>query len=191
MLQGVGGIDATTIVDTVTAVFSAPEFNPTPSIWWWLEDLRIPFDRTIARRVLIVIVGALALSALARYGHRWYLERRYGEILGAGGPGKAGAQDPWLTAQSLAASGNFTLAAHALYLALLDGLARREQVRLHPAKTIGDYLRELRSRSSTLLPTVRDFARLYELVAYGFRECDAARYERLHALAAAVIRPNG
>ena len=83
------------------------------------------------------------------------------------------------------------MAAHALWLALLDGLATREEVRLHPAKTIGDYLRELRARSSALLPTVRDFARLYEMVAYGFRECDEARYERLHALATAVIRPNG
>ena len=191
MIQETRRVDPSTIVDTVTAVFSAPEFNPTPSIWWWTEYIDIPFDRVIARRVLIGIVIVLALIALVRYGHRLYLERRYGEILGVGGNRAAGPQDPWLTAQALAASGDFTGAAHALYLAVLEGLARREQLRLHPAKTIGDYLRELRSRSSALLPTVRDFARLYELVAYGFRECDAARYERLHALASDVIRPNG
>ena len=190
MIQDAGRVDPSTIVDTVTAVFSAPEFNPTPSIWWWTEYIDIPFDRIIARRFLIGIVILLTLIALVRYGHRLYLERRYGEILGGGGRG-SGPQDPWVTAQTLAANGDFTMAAHALYLALLDGLARREQVRLHPAKTIGDYLRELRSRSSTLLPMVRDFARLYELVAYGFRECDAARYARLHALALDVIRPNG
>ena len=190
-MQGAGRVGAPTVVDTVTAVFSAPEFNPTPSIWWWLEYIDIPFDRIIARRVLIGVVILLAVIAVIRYGHRWYLERRYGEILGAGCERGRAAQDPWITAQALAAEGNFTMAAHALWLALLDGLATREEVRLHPSKTIGDYLRELRARSSALLPTVRDFARLYEMVAYGFRECDAARYERLHALATAVIRPNG
>ena len=190
MIQAAGRVDAVTIVDTVTAVFSAPEFNPRPSIWWWTEYIDIPFDRDIARWVLMGVVAALALIALIRYGNRWYLERRYGEILGTGGePGTA--RDPWATAQALAARGEFTAAAHSLYVALLESLAAREQVRLHPSKTIGDYLRELRARSSTVLPPVRDFARSYEMVAYGFRECDATRYERLHALAASVIRPNG
>ena len=189
-MQDAGRVGAATIVDTVTAVFSAPEFNPTPSIWWWTRYIDIPFDADTARRVLLGIVILLAIIAIARYGQRWYLERRYGEIIGTG-TGRGRTQDPWVTAQELAARGDFTMAAHALYLALLDGLARREQVRVHPAKTIGDYLRELRSRSSSLLPTVRDFARSYELVAYGFRECDADRYARLHALASAVIQPNG
>ena len=191
MTQDAGRVGATTIVDTVTAVFSAPEFNPTPSLWWWTEYIDIPFDADVARRVLLGIVIVLGIIAAARYGHRWYLERRYGEIAGAGGGRDGKAQDPWVAAQELAAKGDFTQAAHALYIALLDALARRDQVRLHPAKTIGDYLRELRSRSSALLPPVRDFARLYELVAYGFRECDAERYRRLHALASAVIQPNG
>ena len=191
MIQAAGRVDVTTIVDTVTEVFSAPEFNPTPSIWWWLEYIDIPFDREIARRVLIGVVILLGVIALIRYGNRWYLERRYGEIRGVGGTRGRAAQDPWATAQELAAKGEFTMAAHALYLALLEGLAAREQVRLHPAKTIGDYLRELRARSSSVLPTVRDFARSYEMVAYGFRECDATRYERLQALAVSVIHPNG
>ncbi len=190
MTQDAGRVGASTIVDTVTAVFSAPEFNPTPSLWWWTDYIDIPFDAATARRVLIGVVILLVGIAIARYGQRWYLERRYGEISGTNSRGGR-TQDPWVTAQELAAQGEFTMAAHALYLALLDALARREEVRLHPAKTIGDYLRELRSRSSALLPTVRDFARLYELVAYGFRECDAERYQRLHTLASAVIQPNG
>ena len=189
-MQDAGRVGATTIVDTVTAVFSAPEFNPTPSLWWWTKYIDIPFDADVARRVLLGVVIVLALVSIARYGQRWYLERRYGEIAGAGS-GRGRPQDPWITAQELAAAGDFTRAAHALYLALLEGLARREEVRVHPAKTIGDYLRELRSRSSALLPKVRDFARLYELVAYGFSECDADRYQRLHALASDVIQPNG
>ena len=191
MTQGARRVDGSTIVDTVTAVFSAPEFNPTPSIWWWTEYIDIPFDRDIARRVLLGVVVVLAVIALARYGHRWYLERRYAGIVGPGRGRGSGGRDPWIAAQTLAAAGDFTQAAHALYLALLEAIARREHVRLHPAKTIGDYMRELRTRSSALLPTVRDFARLYEMVAWGFRECDAARYAKLHALAFDVIRPNG
>ena len=189
MIQDAGRVGATTIVDTVTAVFSAPEFNPTRSFWWWTEYIDFPFEAETVRRTLFVVVVLLAMIAIARYAQNRYFERRYGEIGGV--TGRSGrSQDPWVTAQELAGRGEFTMAAHALYLALLDGLARQEQVRLHPAKTIGDYLRELRSRSSSLLPTVRDFARLYEMVAYGFRECDAERYQRLHALASTVVRPN-
>ena len=189
MIQDAGRVGATTIVDTVTAVFSAPEFNPARGFWWWTEYLDFPFEAKTVRWTLFVVVVLLAMIAIARYAQNLYFERRYGEIGGVAGRG-GGTRDPWTTAQELAGRGEFTLAAHALYLALLDALARREEVRLHPAKTIGDYLRELRARSSTLLPPVRDFARSYELVAYGFRECDAERYQRLHALASSVVRPN-
>jgi len=190
-MQSQSAAPDSTIVATVRDVFLAPEFNPARSIWWWTEYIDIPFDREIARRVLIVVVGLMVIIAAVRYGHRWYLEQRYGQLFTAGGRSGGQLREPWALAQALAAAGDYTAAAHALYLALLDGLARREQLRLHPSKTVGDYLRELRARSSALLPTVRDFARAYELVAFGFRECDAERYARLHALASAVIRPNG
>lgn len=180
-----------TIVATVRDIFLAPEFNPGRSIWWWTEYIDIPFDREIARRVLLVVVGLMVIISIVRYGHRWYLGRRYGPVFTTGGRSGGRTREPWALAQSLAAAGDYTAAAHALYLALLEGLARREQLRLHPSKTAGDYIRELRARSSALLPTVRDFTRGYELVAYGFRECDAERYARLHSLASAVIRPNG
>jgi hypothetical protein len=190
-MQSPAAAPESTIVAAVRDVFLAPEFNPGRSIWWWTEYIDIPFDREIVRRVLIVVVGLMAIVSLVRYGHRWYLEHRYGAVFTSGSRSGGEAREPWALAQSLAAAGDYTAAAHALYLALLDGLARREQLRLHPSKTVGDYLRELRARSSTLLPTVRDFARAYELIAYGFRECDAERYARLHALASAVVRPNG
>jgi hypothetical protein len=89
----------------------------------------------------------------------------------------------------LAAAGQYTDAAHALYAALLEGVARREQLRLHPSKTAGDYLRELRRRSSQLVPTFRDFARLYEVVVYGLGSCDRDRYERLYVLATGMLTP--
>jgi hypothetical protein len=63
-------------------------------------------------------------------------------------------------------------------------------VHLHPSKTIGDYLRELRARSSGLVPVIGEFARSYEPIAYGSRGCDGDDYARLRALAIPVIRPN-
>jgi len=180
-------LDATEIADTVEAVFSAQEFNPPRSIWWWTEYLPdIPFDLVIARRVLIAAVIVLAVVAVVRYGQRRWLEQRYGRVAGRGPLTGAQSRDPWVVAQQRAAAGDYTAASHALYMALLEALARKEQLRLHPSKTAGDYRRELRARSSSLLPTFQDFARLYELVAYGFRQCDVDRYHRLYALASVV-----
>lgn len=105
--------------------------------------------------------------------------------------GRGMSRDPWILAQQLAAEGNFTDAAHALYRALLEALARRERLRLHPSKTAGDYVRELRKRSSGALVRFRDFARSYDTVIYGIGECDRERYERLHALAAPLIQAGG
>lgn len=97
--------------------------------------------------------------------------------------------DPWVDAQRLAKEGRYTDAAHALYAALLEGVARREDLRLDPSKTVGDYLRELRRRPSALVPTFRDFARLYEVVVYGLGFCDRERYERLYVLASGMLAP--
>lgn len=175
------------------AVFSAPEFNRGRP-WSIVGLLMRYFDFSLdpaTRRVLAIAVTIAVGLALARYAYRELLERRHGSAgHGAGEPGRRG-RDPWLAAQELARGGDFTMAAHALYLALLETLAGRHGVRLHPSKTVGDYLHDLGGRSSPLVPTVRDFARSYELVAYGLRACDAERYGHLHALASRVVRPNG
>lgn len=102
-----------------------------------------------------------------------------------------GAGDPWLRAQQEAAAGRHTEAAHLLYQAILVALAGRERLRLHPSKTVGDYARELRARSSSAFPGYREFARLYETVVYGLQHCDRERWERLHALAAPIAGPPG
>jgi hypothetical protein len=128
----------------------------------------------VALVVRIGIVGTAAGIAFRRGGGAW----------GRGGPG-----DPWGDAERLAQAGQYTDAAHALYRGLLDSMARREQIQLHHSKTVGDYGRDLRRRSSSLVPPYRDFARSYETVVYGLGTCDRERYERLHALAASMVRP--
>jgi hypothetical protein len=102
--------------------------------------------------------------------------RRRGDVTG----------DPWALAQRLAADGNYTDAAHALYQGLLLLLARYDHLRLHESKTVGDYARELRQRSSQRFAPFRDFARTYEVVVYGLGTCDRDRYDRLERLAEAI-----
>ena len=188
-------LDEQTIADTVATVFSAPEFNQRPSVlsrlWWWrqyLPDWLLDDDNQ--DRILIGLAIGIAIALVSRWGYEEWLMRR---IPGSAVFRRASAasRDQWSLAQELAGRGDFTGAAHALYLALLELLARRDQVRIHPAKTVGDYLRELRTRAPGSLAPVREFARSYEVVAYGDRACDAERYGRLRSLVAGVMESRG
>lgn len=144
-----------------------------------------------ALATLAVILAALAARAAWLFYRR--RDRGVAERAGSGWRGRRGggaARDPWTLAQELAARGDYTDAAHALYRALLEAIAQRERVRLHPSKTVGDYVRDLRARSSSLFVRFRDFARSYETVVYGLGSCDRERYERLRALAAPIVQPD-
>jgi hypothetical protein len=110
---------------------------------------------------------------------------------GWGQNGEFSRSDAWSAAQQLAARGDYTAAAHALYAALLDAGARQAQLELHPSKTAGDYVREVRRRSSPIFPSFRDFARAYEFVIYGLGECDRERYERLLSIALPIVTARG
>ncbi len=142
---------------------------------------------------IAAIVIAVALAIFARLAWVAYLRRTQG--VGAR-PALRGAPDisrgdPWLAAQQHAASGDFTAAAHSLYLALLTAIARRGLVRLHPSKTVGDYVRELRARSATVFTRFRDFAHAYETVVYGTGVCDEERYATLQQLALPIVQSDG
>ncbi|MGI8497428.1 MAG: DUF4129 domain-containing protein [Gemmatimonadaceae bacterium] len=137
----------------------------------------------------IAVVAILLLAMIVRAGYLAHLQREASRTpLRFPSTGRDGGKDAWLSAQELAAQGNFTDAAHALYAALLDSAARRDQLRIHPSKTVGDYVRELRGRSSSLFTRFREFARSYETVIYGLGFCDRERYERLRALALPLVQ---
>ncbi|HEX2780808.1 MAG TPA: DUF4129 domain-containing protein [Gemmatimonadaceae bacterium] len=142
---------------------------------------------------VLAIIVAVAIAVLARLWYVNYQRRKRGI---AARPAPSGAsigfgRDPWTAAQQFAAAGDFTAAAHALYAALLSAIARRGLVRLHPSKTAGDYVRELRPRSAAVFGGFRDFARAYEFVVYGTGECDRERYERLQRLALPIVQVDG
>lgn len=159
---------------------------------WWVRGYRaleaspVLFWLTFSAAVLLV----LAMAGRAVW--LWRLHRLDVARGATWARGEAGPQwrDPWAAAQQLAAAGDYTTAAHALYAALLESAARTNAVTLHPSKTVGDYVRELRARSSSLFVRFREFARSYEIVIYGVGTCDAARYQRLLALALPVVQPN-
>ena len=143
--------------------------------------------------ILIITLGSIAILAIiARMIWLWRERGREGARGIRWMPTSFfGGDDPWALAQSLAAGGDYTAAAHALYSALLEAAARGQQVRLHPSKTAGDYARELRSRRSQIFSRFREFARHYEVVIYGDQMCDRERYDRLFELAVPMLRSDG
>jgi len=144
-----------------------------------------------------IAIMMLALMAAIVVAVLWQVVSSSRGRRSAGAPGRpwtaAEVQrgDPWAAAQELAAGGDYTAAAHALYGALLDAAARRQQLRLHPSKTVGDYARELRGRGSRLFPGFRKFAGDYEVVIYYDQHCDRTRYERLFQLAVPMLTADG
>jgi hypothetical protein len=188
------------IQDTVAAVFQQRAYDRsiTQTLWDRLLNLlgellgdllrAIGRSSTAGRIIEIIIVALLVLILI-----RLIIQVASGEIAFGGGSrlgaGHGTAADNWAEAQRLASEGRYTEAAHRLYAALLQSMAGRDEVRVHPSKTVGDYVRELRRRSSAFLPRFRDFARSYEVVVYGLGVCDQQRYERLYSLATVMVEP--
>ena len=186
-------------------MFSQSDFNRV-SIWqlfWgWVFDLLRrawalldPLLSVLRRSPLLywTVIALLALVVVAVVGRAIYLWRQRrlfdaAALAWESSPLRRAGRDPWSAAEELSARGDYTDAAHALYAALLDSAAHAGQIRLHPSKTAGDYVRELRNRSSAIFSLFRDFARSYETVIYGIGTCDAERYRRLYALAGEVVR---
>jgi hypothetical protein len=198
LLQG-AVLPAPAVRDSIAAVFRQPAYDRSlaRSLWSriaetlarWAAQAFDAFQRSPAlTRTVLVLAVLIVLLFCARLAYVAYLERGRGASLGGlGTRGGARRGDPWEAAQRLAARGEYTEAAHLLYAALLEAVARRERIRLHPSKTVGDYTRELRRQASPLWPPFRDFARVYEVVVYGIGTCDRERWERLDGMARTMI----
>lgn len=196
-----GQITDAAVRDTLAAVFAGPDFTTVARetlfsrIIHWIGELLLELQRltggsrllyyTVLIAAVLMVVGIIARVVYVAYAGGAFGGGR--SRLFPGAPGR-GADDPWTTAQRLATEGDYTAAAHALYSAVLLTASRQGLVRLHDAKTIGDYLREMRARASArLLHTFREFTRGYEYVVYGVGECDRTRYERLYGLASQIV----
>ncbi len=179
--------------DTVAAVVRGPAFRRSlPSslaerlMAWlgeWFERIfhfvggrassRVIALAFVATLVLLV-VARLVLAAQARDAESFTSKR---------GRRRSALDDPWQAAERLIAEGRFEDAAHALYRGVVTSVAQREQLRLDPSKTSGDYARELRKRGSPALSTFRAFARRFDWAVYGRGGCDATTLAVLRDLA--------
>jgi hypothetical protein len=195
------------IWSAVDSVFRSAAYNRASlweRFWEWVGRMLRDFFSWIApafsalRRspplfwAVLILLALLVAVVIARWIYLW---RARTALRIAGAPwdrhGEFPRGDAWSAAQQLAARGDYTAAAHALYAALLDAGARRRQLELHPSKTTGDYVREVKRGASPIFPSLRDFARAYEFVIYGLGECDRDRYERLLSIARPVVTANG
>lgn len=184
---------ADAVHDTVAAVVRGPAFRRSlPSslaerlmAWlgeWFERIFHFIGGRTSSRAVALAFVATLVLLVVARL----VLAARARDVEGFAavrGRRSGTLDDPWRTAERSIADGRFEEAAHALYRGVLASIAQREQLRLDPSKTSGDYARELRRRASPTLPAFRAFARRFEWAVYGRGGCDASSLAALRELA--------
>ncbi|MEO8622543.1 MAG: DUF4129 domain-containing protein [bacterium] len=178
--------------DTVQAVLRDPAFQRSlqrslaDRMLLWFLDLyeRLvklfghgPSSRVIALAfvalIVLFVVVRLVIAASARDDHAHRVAHRRGT---------SSTDDPWASADALAAEGRFEDAAHALYRGVILALGTQERLRLDPSKTSGDYARELRRRSSASLAPFRVFTRRFDVVVYGHGRADAASLGELREL---------
>ena len=191
----------TAIHDTVAAIVKQPAYRRDITktlldrILQWIADVFDRFAQAVQEaphsRLLATIAFATVIILIAArlvYSARLRSTTDDEPVLGRGRG--TSSRDPWREAEQLAATGQFTEAAHALYRAALAMLAVRGLVRLHDSKTSGDYARELRRRADPAYGPFRRFGGRYDRVIYGTGVCDAAEYGALlvDARAVALVR---
>jgi len=188
---------AAAIQDSVAAIVRQPAYQRSVRVTLldrlldWLAALIRRFFSGLSEipNVRWIILGLAILVVLAIAARLWLgsetEERRRRARPGA----TAGSGDPWAEADRVAATGDYTAAAHLLYRGVTERLAAAEQLRLHPSKTSGDYARELRTRGSSAHAEFRRFGRRYEHVLFGTGTCDAETYSALREQARGVIHP--
>ena len=185
---------AAAVHDTVQAVVRDPAFRRSlrrslaDRVLLWVTDILArlarrfehgPSLRSIGLGIALLLVVFVVVRAVASYRAR---NDQYGGSTRKR-RGVAIAEDAWLAADALAKGGRYEDAAHALYRGVMQAIGQRERLRLDPAKTSGDYARELRRRGAPSLPPFRAFIARFDSVVYGHRPADAAALAELQALA--------
>lgn len=180
---------ADAVRDTIASVARHADYERalTDSLWnrigrWVVErlaDLIAGLHGTSTGRTitiaLLALVVALIVARLVIGINAERAARRKPRASRTTGTGAALRSE----AERLAAAGDYTGAAHALFAALLAACAARGEIRLHSSKTTGDYARELRGRGSASLPSFQAFRSRYDRVIYGDLQCNAADYAAL------------
>lgn len=188
---------AEAVRDTVAAITREAAYDRalTRSVWEQLAEWighaisalfgllpRLEFGNALvvglAGVLLALVIARLVLQSRAQREF-WAGERR--DVRGGR------RLDPWTEAQRLAEAGAYLDAAHQLCAALLAASARRGEVTLHPAKTTGDYAREMRRRGAAAEREFHRFRMRYDRVVYDAQSCSADDYAALVAAAQPLL----
>lgn len=142
---------------------------------------QIPGGRTTVIVLIFLVVAVIAgrVFLTAQVDGDAFTRRRRRDA-------QAVRADAWSEAERLAAMGDYTGAAHALYQAVLKRLAGTERIRLHASKTSGEYSRELRRRGSPAAAPFQQFGRRFDRVIFGIGECSPEEFAAMLREASAV-----
>lgn len=177
------------IRDTIAAIASLPEYRRDVGQslisrglqWLWQQVSRFfefisgaEYGRAMTIALIVLALGLIVARVLI--GVR--ADRLARTPLGHGHR-KVGGSAQLADAERLAASGEYTAAAHALFASLLQAGAARGEFRLHPSKTTGDYVADLRKRGTGWLRPFQSFRSRYDRVMYGDMQCSAEDYHAL------------
>jgi hypothetical protein len=187
----------TAIRDTIAVITRGADYQRalTESLWdrvtRWLWErvadlISSVGSSSLSRTITTVIVVAVVLLVIARIAIGISAERRLRHAGTSARPSVSGAT-LLADAEALAAQGEFTAAAHALYAALLAASAARGELRLHASKTTGDYARELRRRNAPALHSFQSFRSRFDRVIYGDMRCSPSDYSALERDARSII----
>ena len=153
------------------------------SSWWDRIDIPWPdWPPRVWWALLALTLAAIVIAFLARNLPQRQARRRL--ATGLTSLGREG--DPWADARRLAADNRIVEALHALFAAVVISLGRGRHLDPHPAKTAGDYARELAGRRSAHAPGFSEFVRRYERAVYGSTDVDRSVFDALESSARAA-----
>jgi hypothetical protein len=190
---GAGGRwPAQAVHDTVAAIMRDAAYRRSlrESIWdrwlsWFVGVIRHFLSgvrESPSLRYALLSAGALIVVAIVArviVGHRTRAVAEANAIAAR----RVIRGDPFAEAERAASEGRYTDAAHALYQAVIESLARGSRLRIHRSKTTGDYGRELRVAGSPAYANFRNFGRLFDRIIFGRGVCDERGYLELLELA--------
>lgn len=185
------------IHDTVAVLARHPDYQRslTDSLWqrfirWFVATVvgmfRFVDENPASKAVALTLIVVVTVLIVARLTMRIGTDDTVRGVRGRQARGRD-ERNHMAQVEQLASLGDFTAAAHLLYAVMIDTLAARGEVRAHASKTTGDYVHELRRRSSTSLPAFRGFRARYDRVIYGDLTCSAGDYSILLAEAQRVL----
>jgi hypothetical protein len=167
------------IREATTEVFSRAHFTRKRS---WFDGWELPLPDWSPRVWWTLLAVTLALMVISVIAQR-IPQGGYGRTRSDGRSLRRTHDDPWTAAHEFAAKGDYVSALHSLFAALVTALGTAEEVDPHPAKTVGDYERELAARRSAIAAPYRRFAQQYERELYGGSIPDQSSFNSVLALA--------